>query len=94
MNNLGARYIGGNGVEKNVEKGLQLYEQAAAKGLAIAYRNLAYVYWIGEEVPQDRKLAVDYAREAGGSIAAIASQELAQFDGEADGAGDDRVLQL
>ena len=50
MNNLGARHIAGRGVDKNVEKALQLYEQAAAKDLGVAFRNLAYVYWIGEHV--------------------------------------------
>jgi uncharacterized protein len=57
QNNLGARYQSGDGVPKDLQKALALYQKAATGEHAVAAYNLAFMHDMGIETTKDRKLA-------------------------------------
>lgn len=61
---LGLMYTNGYGVPKNIEKGIELQQRAAALGHAPAMSLLATYYENGEGVPQDYKLAMQWKESA------------------------------
>lgn len=65
LNNLGVHYIQGDGVDKDVDRAIELYRKAGDKGSAQARSNLANLYWYGRtEVPRNPSLAVFWAKKA------------------------------
>ena len=82
MNELGSVYVNGQGVERNIERGVGWYEKAAQSGSTAAMENLGSLYENGYGVEQDyekaeewyRKGAERYRKEAeAGTVAAMAS---------------------
>ncbi len=63
-NNLASLYIDGLGVEKNEQKALTLFEDAASKGNASAQVNSAVLYAWGEEVTNDKMKAYENLKKA------------------------------
>lgn len=57
---LGERYLRGDGVEKNIEAGLELLRHAAKQGSARAQSLLGWAYWSGVGVKQDNAEAVKW----------------------------------
>ena len=57
INNLGALYNGGFGVPKDLNKALELYNQAADLGWAESMWNIANMYGAGQLGPKDPNLA-------------------------------------
>jgi len=65
LNNLGVHYLQGDGVEKDVDRAIELYRKAGEKGSLQAQSNLANLYWYGrKEVPRNPSLAVFWAKKA------------------------------
>ena len=66
MWNLGKFYRDGNGVEKDIDKALQLLNKAAEKGCIGAIKDLAwmYRYGYGSEIDKDGELAVKWYKKA------------------------------
>lgn len=65
LNNLGVHYLQGDGVEKDVDRAIELYRKAGEKGSAQAQSNLANLYWYGrEDVSRNPSLAVFWAKKA------------------------------
>lgn len=64
QNNLGILYRVGNGVEKDQQRALQLFEAAAEQGEMNAQTNLAGMYERGEGVAPDMAQAVRWYRAA------------------------------
>lgn len=60
MNNLGAMYYNGKGVEQSYELALKYYHMAAEHGSRQAQENLGYCYYYGRSVPVDYKKAFHY----------------------------------
>ena len=68
MNNLGALYENGEGVEKDYDKAFEWYATAAEMGNADAMYSLGHMYEQGLGTKQDAVSAADWyrkAREAG-----------------------------
>lgn len=63
MNDLGANYQNGSGVEKNSAAALEWYRRAAELGNSMAMANLGRVYELGEGVPADERLMVHWYRK-------------------------------
>ena len=61
---LGNMYRTGNGVEKNLERAVSLYEQSAGQGNRIGKRNLAKCYLEGIGVEKNFEKAIDLLVEA------------------------------
>lgn len=59
---VGTMYFYGQGLKKNVPKGLQLLSSAAAAGNASACSQLGLIYFYGNNVPKDYKKAFAYLR--------------------------------
>lgn len=57
MFNLAVCYMNGEGVKKDMETAVTLYQQAADKGYALAINNLAWCYANGLGVKKDMKKA-------------------------------------
>lgn len=57
-------YHTGNGVEKNLDKALELYRKAADQGHSIAQNNLGVFYEKGLNVPKNEKTAAQWYRKA------------------------------
>ena len=74
QNNLGALYVNGNGVEKNLSKAIEWYQKAADKGNVYGLTNLAIVYQLGNGVPKDMNKAIELF-----TIAANKGHSSAQF---------------
>lgn len=53
QNNLAARYLAGNGVEKDYKLAFKWFEKASNQGLSAAQGNLARMYEKGMGVPKD-----------------------------------------
>ncbi|MBF0195503.1 MAG: sel1 repeat family protein [Magnetococcales bacterium] len=54
QHNLGAMYLNGQGVEKNVEKAINWFRLAAEQGLVVAQHNLGTLYLQGaDSMPSD-----------------------------------------
>lgn len=65
LNNLGVHYLQGDGVEKDVNRAIELYRKAGENGSAQAQSNLANLYWYGRTgVPRNPSLSVFWARKA------------------------------
>ncbi len=64
MWNLGKFYRDGTGVEKDIEKALQLLTKAAEKGCKGAIEDLAWMYRYGKEVDVDGEEAVKWYKMA------------------------------
>ena len=54
----GGRYYLGKGVKQNYTKALELYQQAANRGLAVAQSDLGTMYYNGLGIPSDKSKAV------------------------------------
>ncbi len=81
--NLGASYIDGLGVPKNIHRGLELYKIAAEKGLPVAQTKLGLAYYRGYGVRRDWSRAAEYfsaAARQGDKAAAQALDELLMED--------------
>ncbi len=61
QNDLGVRYIRGDGVERDPARGMAYYQLAAEQGLHFAQSNLAWGYWDGVGVENDDATAVHWA---------------------------------
>lgn len=61
---LALMYEKGQGVPKNMQKAIELYEIAADYDKAYSNAKLGYLYEKGEHVPQDRRKAFDYFYKA------------------------------
>jgi tetratricopeptide (TPR) repeat protein len=62
LNNLGIRYEKGDGVEKDVQHAMELYEKAARWGLPSAKNNLAWLMYKNPEFwDADRAVSLAYA---------------------------------
>lgn len=57
-------YWNGNGVEKDLNKALKLFEQSAEAGNSQSMREMAEIYLKGELVPKDEKKALELLRKA------------------------------
>ena len=60
----GERYLEGRGVEKNTEKAMELYQQAADSVYPPAQLQLGKMYAMGHEIPRDVAKAEPYLRQA------------------------------
>ncbi len=80
---LGGKFLYGAGGKKDVEKGIGLLQQAASLSDAEAKYLLGRAYDFGELVTKNRKLAVNYYKDAAdnGSAAAHSNYGLALFNG-------------
>ncbi|MCL2816389.1 MAG: protein kinase [Oscillospiraceae bacterium] len=58
QNDIGNWYLDGKGVEKNFEKAVYWFSQAAEQGYASAQNNLGYCYYNGKGVEQDYEKAI------------------------------------
>lgn len=61
---LGALYLNGLGVERNVEKAENLYIKSAKNGYVPAMTTLAFLYAGGDLIPQNIEAAYTYMAEA------------------------------
>ena len=61
---LAHKYISGEGVKKNINRALKLYEKTFNSKYALAYLELGRIYSIGEFVKKDLKKAKDYYQKA------------------------------
>ncbi len=57
---MAAIYLKGDSVERDVERALEIYESAAADGVAFAQHRLARIYLDGDVVPPQPELAFDW----------------------------------
>jgi len=64
INQRGADYFHGNGVEQSNEQAVYWYRQAAEQGYALAQDNLGWMYGTGTGVPRDDEQAVYWFRQA------------------------------
>lgn len=65
IGDLGYCYATGFGVEKDINKGIQLLEKAGELGFATAYSNLGYIYENGyDDIEQDSNKAIEYYQKA------------------------------
>ena len=64
------RYHDGDGMAQNFIKAHRLYEKAATLGNKNAQINLGYMYFVGEGVPQDYKIAREWYLQASDTIEA------------------------
>ncbi|MBF0358748.1 MAG: sel1 repeat family protein [Magnetococcales bacterium] len=53
QHNLGAMFLNGQGVEKNIAEAINWFRQAAEQGLVTAQHNLGTIYLQGEELAAD-----------------------------------------
>lgn len=60
MNDLGALYYEGRGVEQDYTKAVYYYHMAAQHGSRVAQENLGYCYYYGRNVPVDYEKAFHY----------------------------------
>lgn len=61
---LGLRYLGGVGVDKDEQKSVEMLRKAAEQGNVKAMRIMAMLYYRGEEVPKNRSEAQKWAEQA------------------------------
>ena len=61
---LGAKYMKGNGAEKNPEEAAKWFRKAAEQGDAVAQYNLGVCYMVGDGVAEDKAEAVKWFRKA------------------------------
>ena len=52
-------FYGDAGVEKSIEKAVELYERAVAQGYVTAIKDLAQMYLLGDQIPQDIERGLD-----------------------------------
>lgn len=71
---IGNMYIQGDGVPRDIKKGIEWTEKAVAQGYPMAEANLAGNYFHGVGVPQDKKKAIELYKKA-----ASKNDEYAQF---------------
>lgn len=64
QNNLGVRYLTGDGVPKDVNEAVRLYTAAAEQGAVQSQSNLANMFWSGRSVERDAAKSVFWARKA------------------------------
>ena len=64
MHNLGELYFCGTGVEKNVNKALELFKAGALKKFPRSYYCLCHIYALGEIVDRDMNKSLEYFMEA------------------------------
>lgn len=64
LNNLAYLYLDGKGTEKNVNKGIDLLEQAYNAGHMFSAQNLALIYYYGDYVPKDWNKVFEWADKA------------------------------
>ena len=64
QHNLGVMYAKGEGVEKDLDKAAELYEQAAAQGEVAAQYNLGIMYKDGIGVEKDLHKAAEFYKQA------------------------------
>ncbi|MGM9869014.1 MAG: tetratricopeptide repeat protein [Sodaliphilus sp.] len=75
MWNIAKHYKNGNGIEKNLEKAIEMFEKSANTGHVGAMMDLARIYRDGDEVPQNGDLAIKWYKKA-----ADANEESALFE--------------
>lgn len=59
------RYYEGDGVDKDMDKALLLFEKSTEQGFAPGQDNLGFMYETGSGVPRDAALAAEWYRKAG-----------------------------
>lgn len=64
LNNLAYLYLDGKGTEKNVNKGIDLLEQAYYAGNVFSAQNLALIYYYGDYVTKDWNKVFEWADKA------------------------------
>lgn len=64
LNNLAYLYLDGKGTEKNVNKGIDLLEQAYNSGNVFSAQNLALIYYYGDYVTKDWNKVFEWADKA------------------------------
>ncbi len=64
QNNLGVRYLTGDGVPKDTTEAVRLYTAAAEQGAVQSQSNLANLFWSGRTVERDAAKSVFWARKA------------------------------
>lgn len=82
-------YHTGNGVEKNLDKALELYRKAADQGHSIAQNNLGVFYEKGLNVPKNEKTAALWYRKAAEVGYSYAQYNLATLYAEGRGVNQD-----
>ncbi len=89
LNDLGVKYMTGDGVKRDPKRAIELYTKAAERGLALSQSNLAFVYWEGEHVSRDAKKAVEWAEKAADGGNGLAMWLLGSAYSEGDGVAKD-----
>lgn len=79
QNTLGRMYSQGLGVKSDSNKALQLFQKAAAQGLANAQNNLGVMYASGEAVRQDYQQAIRWFKMADSQNFLLATNNLAEM---------------
>lgn len=64
LNGMGNRYRVGDGVQQDLQKANEYYENAAGQGNPDAMWNLACMYSNGEGVPEDHSISEDWLKKA------------------------------
>jgi hypothetical protein len=64
QNDLGVKYLKGDGVPKDISKAIELFQKASAQGHAGAQFNLGLIYIKGDSVPKDSAKAIGLFHEA------------------------------
>jgi len=72
--NLGAAYVDGLGVPRDVHKGVSLYGQAAQQGLPVAQTKLGLAYYRGVGVQQNLAVALHWFTQAANQGDQVAGQ--------------------
>jgi len=62
---LAGHYEQGDGVPKDINKAIELYEKAAKNGYAFGFECIGLMYFRGRDVPKDYGKAWQYIRKAG-----------------------------
>lgn len=90
QNNVGVRYINGEGVPQDHYRAVKLFQLSASQGLAVAQSNLGLMYTNGEGVSKDDKEAVKWFRLAADQGLADAQSNLGLMYISGQGVSEDR----
>ena len=88
---LASLYYQGHGVEKNLVRAVELFEEAAKKGYAPSLHNLGLMHSKGDGVARDMKKAVYYYTEAGKKGDLPSAYQLGQLYRKGEEVGQDFV---
>ena len=64
QNDLGLRFVSGNGVNIDLLQAIEWFRKSAEQGFSPAQKNLALCYWVGKGVAADPNTALMWLRKA------------------------------